>query len=64
MQAVRETLATTDAGAIRALESSWMRGKLPWVNTTYWRKHPDGKSWFGRGLVQITHKATMPSSDC
>ncbi|WP_421578632.1 glycoside hydrolase family 19 protein [Shinella sp. M31] len=57
MQAVRETLATTDAGAIRALESSWKRGKLPWVKTTYWRKDPDGKSWFGRGLVQITHKA-------
>lgn len=57
MQAVRETLATTDAGAIRALESAWKRGKLPWVKTTYWRKDPDGKSWFGRGLVQITHKA-------
>lgn len=57
MQAVRETLAKTDDGAIRALESAWKRGKLPWVKTTYWRKDPDGKSWFGRGLVQITHKA-------
>lgn len=57
MQAVRETLATTDDGAIRALEGAWKRGKLPWVKTPYWRKDADGKSWFGRGLVQITHKA-------
>jgi predicted chitinase len=55
MQAVRETLATTDDGAIRALESAWKRGKLPWVKTPYWRKDANGKSWFGRGLVQITH---------
>lgn len=57
MQAVRETLAKTDDGAIRALESAWKRGKLTWVRTPYWRKDADGKSWFGRGLVQITHKA-------
>ncbi|RFZ89382.1 hypothetical protein D0Y60_01765 [Shinella sp. WSJ-2] len=55
MQAVRETLATTDDDAIRALESAWKRGKLPWVKTPYWRKDANGKSWFGRGLVQITH---------
>jgi len=57
MQAVRETLATTDAGAIAALEKAWKAGKLTWVKTPYWRKDADGKSWFGRGLVQITHKA-------
>lgn len=57
MQAVRETLATTDAGAIAALEKAWNAGKLKWVKTPYWRKDADGKSWFGRGLVQITHKA-------
>lgn len=57
MQAVRETLAKTDDGAIRALEAAWKAGKLPWVKTAYWRKDADGKSWFGRGLVQITHKA-------
>ena len=57
MQAVRETLATTDDGAIRALEAAWKAGKLWWVKTPYWRKDADGKSWFGRGLVQITHKA-------
>jgi len=57
MQAVRETLAKTDDGAIRALEAAWKAGKLSWVNTPYWRKDADDKSWFGRGLVQITHKA-------
>lgn len=57
MQAVRETLASTDEGAIRALENAWKRGKLPWVKTPYWRKDAEGKSWFGRGLVQITHRA-------
>lgn len=57
MQAVRETIAKTDDAAIRALESAWKRGKLSWVKTPYWRKDADGKSWFGRGLVQITHKA-------
>lgn len=57
MQAVRETLAKTDDGAIRALEAAWKAGKLPWVKTPYWRKDAEGKSWFGRGLVQITHRA-------
>lgn len=57
MQAVRETLAKTDAGAIAALEKAWKTGQLTWVKTPYWRKDADGKSWFGRGLVQITHKA-------
>lgn len=57
MQAVRETLAKTDDGAIAALEKAWKAGKLTWVKTPYWRKDADGKSWFGRGLVQITHKA-------
>jgi predicted chitinase len=57
MQAVRETLAKTDDGAINALEKSWKAGKLSWVKTPYWRKDGDGKSWFGRGLVQITHKS-------
>lgn len=57
MQAVRETLAKTDDGAIAALEKAWKAGKLKWVKTPYWRKDADGKSWFGRGLVQITHKA-------
>jgi hypothetical protein len=54
MQAVRETLATTDDGAINALEKSWKAGKVSWVRTSYWWKDGDGKSWFGRGLMQIT----------
>jgi predicted chitinase len=57
MQAVRETLAKTDDGAINALEKAWRAGKLSWVRTPYWRKDADGKSWFGRGLVQTTHKS-------
>lgn len=56
MHPVRETLASTDAGAIRALESAWKSGKLPWVKRPYWRVDADGKSWFGRGYVQITHR--------
>ncbi|WP_146038671.1 glycoside hydrolase family 19 protein [Paracoccus sp. SY] len=57
MQPVRETLAGTDDKAIQILESSWARGRLPWVKTPYWRKDKDGKSWLGRGYVQLTHKA-------
>lgn len=57
MQPVRETLASTDDRAILILEKSWKAGKLPWVKTPYWRKDADGKSWLGRGLVQLTWKA-------
>ncbi len=56
MQAVRETLAKTDAGAIAALDKAFAAGELGSVKTPYWRNDVDGKSWFGRGLVQITHK--------
>ena len=56
MQPVRETLANTDDEAIRRLEYAWARGRLPWVKTPYWRLDANGQSWFGRGLVQITHK--------
>ena len=51
MQPVRETFASSDTQAIKALEKAWKAGKLKWVKTSYWR---DG--WFGRGLVQITHE--------
>jgi len=57
MQPVRETLAATDDQAIARLEFAWKKGQLKWVKTPYWRKDSAGKSWFGRGLVQITHKA-------
>lgn len=56
MQPVRETLAKSDDMAIRALEKAWKAGKLSWVKTPYWRKDRDGKAWFGRGYVQLTHK--------
>lgn len=56
MQPVRETFAQTTAKAIDILERSWKAGKLPWVATPYWRLDANGKSWLGRGLVQLTHK--------
>lgn len=42
--------------AIKRLDKAFAAGKLPWVNKPYWRKDADGKSWLGRGLVQLTHK--------
>lgn len=56
-QPVRETLARTDEAAITILNRAFKAGKLPWVKTPYWHKDAEGKSWLGRGLVQITHKA-------
>lgn len=57
MQPVRETFAQTTAKAINILESAWKAGRLPWVATPYWRLDANGKSWLGRGLVQLTHKS-------
>ena len=56
MQPVRETLASTDDQAIARLERAWSTGRLKWVKTPYWRKDADGKTWLGRGYVQLTHK--------
>ena len=56
MQPVRETFAATDDDAIKRLEKAWQAGKLPWVKSPYWRRDADGKSWLGRGFVQVTHK--------
>lgn len=56
MQPVRETLAKTDDSAIARLENAWAKGQLKWVKTPYWRKDADGKTWLGRGYVQLTHK--------
>ncbi|MCA1934614.1 MAG: hypothetical protein LDL37_04120 [Asticcacaulis sp.] len=53
---VRETGAASDAVAIARLERAFAAGRLPWVKTPYWRRDKDGKSWLGRGLVQITHR--------
>lgn len=57
MEPVRETLAGSDDQAIRVLDTAFARGKLPWVRKAYWRKDADGRSWLGRGYVQLTHKA-------
>jgi hypothetical protein len=52
MQPVRETLATTDAKVKERLTKAWRSGKLPWVKSDYW-----SSGWFGRGFVQLTHRA-------
>ena len=57
LQPVRETRAASDAEAIAILERAFAAGRLQAVKTPYWRMDGDGKSWLGRGLVQLTHKA-------
>ncbi len=57
MQPVRETFASSDAQATARLDRAFQLGKLTWVKTPYWRPDAEGKAWFGRGLVQITHKS-------
>lgn len=57
MQPVRETMAANDDQAIAILDLAWRKGRLSQVRTPYWRRDADGKSWLGRGLVQLTHKA-------
>ena len=52
MYPVREAFASTDKGAMAALEKAWKAGRMKWVKTPYWRE-----GWFGRGFIQITHKA-------
>lgn len=56
MQPVRETLARTDAEAIRRLDAAFAAGRLGSVRTPYWRRDGEGKCWLGRGLVQLTHR--------
>ncbi|MDO6967101.1 glycoside hydrolase family 19 protein [Rhizobium alvei] len=56
MQPVRETLARSDDAAIAILRKAYRAGKLPHVKKPYWERDRDGKSWLGRGLVQLTHK--------
>lgn len=57
MQPVRETFASSDAQAIKRLDKAYAKGVLTWVKKPYWQLDAAGKSWFGRGLVQITHKS-------
>lgn len=56
MQPIREAKAASDDEAIARLDKAFAKGQLTWVKSPYWRKDKDGKAWFGRGLVQITHK--------
>ncbi|MDI7921419.1 hypothetical protein [Ferirhizobium litorale] len=56
MQPVRETLAGTDAEAMVRLERAFAAGRLKGVARPYWRPDAEGRSWLGRGLVQITHR--------
>ncbi len=56
MLPVRETLASTDAGAISALDKAFKAGRLRQVKTPYWRKGKNGKAYFGRGDIQLTHE--------
>jgi hypothetical protein len=56
MQPVRETLAATDAAAVARLDKAFAAGRLGSVKTPYWRLDADGRTWLGRGLVQLTHK--------
>lgn len=54
MAPVRETFAKTDDQAIARLERAWAKGQLSWVSKPYWRKDEQGRSWLGRGFVQLT----------
>lgn len=56
MQPVRETGASSDAAAIRILDRAFAAGRLAQVKAPYWRRDEAGRSWLGRGLVQITHR--------
>lgn len=56
MQPVRETLTSSDDAAIAILDRAFEAGKLGAVRTPYWRRDGQGKSWLGRGLVQLTHR--------
>jgi hypothetical protein len=57
MQPVRETFASSDASAISRLNKAFQAGKLTWVKKPYWQLDAQGKSWLGRGYVQLTHKS-------
>ncbi|EKU98270.1 putative peptidoglycan-binding domain-containing protein [Leptolyngbya sp. PCC 7375] len=52
MVPVREGFAKSDQSSIKAVEKLYAKGR---INNNYAKLHPNGKSYFGRGLVQITH---------
>ena len=62
MQPVIETRQPGEAAnpsvetAIARLERAYAAGRLAGVTWAYWRKDAQGKSWLGRGPIQLTHK--------
>ena len=61
MQPVKETQVGTQASpsdreVVRRLDRAFAAGQLRWVRAPYWRPDADGRCWFGRGDVQLTHK--------
>jgi hypothetical protein len=52
MEPVREGFCDTDDCSIRAVTRLFEKKK---IKRNYALPHPNGKSYFGRGLVQITH---------
>lgn len=56
MQPVRETFAASDAQAIQRLDKAFAKGVLTWVRRPYWQRDEQGRSWLGRGFVQLTHE--------
>lgn len=53
---VRETRARTDEEAVARLERAFRAGRLPTVSKPYWRRDAEGRSYYGRGFVQLTHR--------
>jgi hypothetical protein len=51
MQPVRESFAETDAQAYQRVTDYCLKRK----KENYARRHPNGKSYYGRGYVQLTH---------
>lgn len=52
IEPVREGFADTDEGSIRAVTSLFNKRR---IKRNYAVPHPNGNSYFGRGLVQLTH---------
>lgn len=52
LQPVREGFCDTDEGSERAVRRMFEKGR---IRRNYATRHDNGKSYFGRGLVQITH---------
>jgi predicted chitinase len=64
MQPIKETVSAShtnknpsDATVVNRLNAAFEKGQLKWVRTPYWDFDESGKSWFGRGYVQLTHKS-------